>query len=79
MEHRKFDHLYRLTKREIEILRLLAKGLSNQQIAGQLCLTIRTVKFHTGNIYSKLGFKGRSQAIAWVWQQHGEIHSLSIE
>lgn len=67
MKHRKLEHLYKLTKREIETLSLLAKGWSNQQIADKLCLTIRTVKFHTGNIYSKLGIKSRSQAIVWVW------------
>jgi ATP/maltotriose-dependent transcriptional regulator MalT len=53
-----------LSVRECEVLRLLAEGLSNQQIAGQLYLSIRTVKFHTGNIYSKLGVKSRTEAIA---------------
>jgi LuxR family transcriptional regulator, maltose regulon positive regulatory protein len=53
-----------LSERECEVLGLLAEGLSNQQIAGRLYLSIRTVKFHTGNIYSKLGVKSRTEAIA---------------
>jgi LuxR family transcriptional regulator, maltose regulon positive regulatory protein len=54
----------RLSERECEVLHLLAEGLSNQQIAGRLYLSIRTVKFHTGNIYSKLGVTRRTEAIA---------------
>jgi LuxR family maltose regulon positive regulatory protein len=53
-----------LSQREIEVLRLLAEGLSNQEIAGRLYLSVRTVKFHTGNIYSKLGVKRRTEAVA---------------
>jgi LuxR family maltose regulon positive regulatory protein len=53
-----------LSERECEVLRLLAEGLSNQQIAGRLYLSVRTIKFHTGNIYSKLGVKRRTEAIA---------------
>jgi LuxR family maltose regulon positive regulatory protein len=52
-----------LSERECEVLRLLAEGLSNNQIAGRLYLTVRTVKFHTGNIYRKLGVKRRTEAI----------------
>jgi ATP/maltotriose-dependent transcriptional regulator MalT len=39
-------------------------GLTNQEIANQLYLSLRTVKFHTGNIYQKLRIKYRAQAIA---------------
>lgn len=53
-----------LSERECEVLRLLVDGLSNQQIAGRLYLSVRTIKFHTGNIYSKLGVKRRTEAIA---------------
>lgn len=73
---RKMDYPYRLTNREIEILQLLAEGWSNKQIAGELCLTVRTVKFHTGNIYKRLGMNSRSEAIVWVWR-HRETPSLS--
>jgi LuxR family maltose regulon positive regulatory protein len=53
-----------LSERECEVLHLLAEGLSNNQIAGRLYLTVRTVKFHTGNIYRKLGVTRRTGAIA---------------
>jgi LuxR family maltose regulon positive regulatory protein len=53
-----------LSQRELEVMRLLADGLSNQQIAARLYLSLRTVKFHTGNIYSKLGVKSRTEAVA---------------
>jgi ATP/maltotriose-dependent transcriptional regulator MalT len=47
-----------LTPRETEILRLLARGLSNQQIADELVLSVRTVERHIGNVYGKLGVTG---------------------
>ncbi|TYQ13207.1 UNVERIFIED_CONTAM: LuxR family maltose regulon positive regulatory protein [Acetivibrio alkalicellulosi] len=53
-----------LTKREIEILELISEGMSNQAICQKLYLSLGTVKWHTSNIYSKLGVRGRTQAIA---------------
>ena len=58
-----------MTNREIELLKLLAEGLSNQQIADQLCITVRTVKFHTNKIYIKLMVRSRAEAIASIWKQ----------
>lgn len=52
-----------LTRREGEILRLLAAGLTNGEIAGTLFISAETVKKHTGNIYSKLGVRGRTEAV----------------
>ena len=52
-----------LSDREIEILRLAAKGLSNKQIASQLCLSARTVQAHLGNIFNKLGVGSRTEAV----------------
>jgi ATP/maltotriose-dependent transcriptional regulator MalT len=52
-----------LTDRELDVLRLLAEGLSNRDIADQLVLSVGTVKVHTRNIYSKLGVGSRTQAI----------------
>jgi LuxR family maltose regulon positive regulatory protein len=51
-----------LSKRELEVLRLLAAGLSNQEIAEQLVLAVGTVKKYTHNIYGKLGVHNRTAA-----------------
>lgn len=60
----------RLTAREQEVLGLMAGGISNDEIAGELSLTIGTVKNHVSNIYLKLGVRSRAEAVAWAWQ-HG--------
>lgn len=64
--------LNQLTEREHQILLLVARGRNNKQIADTLHLSVRTIKFHTGNIYSKLGVKSRSEAIVWAWE-HVEV------
>jgi LuxR family maltose regulon positive regulatory protein len=53
-----------LTTREVEVLKLIENGFSNQDIAGQLVISIPTVKRHITNIYGKLGVKSRTQAVA---------------
>jgi ATP/maltotriose-dependent transcriptional regulator MalT len=53
-----------LTERELEILRLIATGLSNQAIADQLFLALGTVRWYAHDIYSKLGVGSRTQAVA---------------
>ena len=58
------DLVEQLTPREMEVLKLLASGDSNQTIADKLVITVRTVKKHTGNIYGKLGASSRIQAVA---------------
>jgi len=53
-----------LSKRELQVLRLIAEGLSNQEIAARLVLSLNTVKGHTRKIYGKLGVNSRTQAVA---------------
>ncbi len=53
-----------LSARETEVLSLIATGQSNQEIAGQLCLALNTVKRHAYNIYAKLEAKNRTQAVS---------------
>lgn len=52
-----------LSEREIEVLQLIAEGLTNPEIATRLYLSLNTIKAHTRNIYSKLGVNNRTQAV----------------
>ena len=60
-----------LTARELEILRLVAGGLSNARIAAKLWVTEQTVKFHLSNVYRKLGVGNRTEA-----SHHAHVHGL---
>jgi LuxR family maltose regulon positive regulatory protein len=51
-----------LSERELEVLQLIAEGLTNQEIASRLFLSLNTIKVHTRNIYGKLGVNNRMQA-----------------
>jgi LuxR family maltose regulon positive regulatory protein len=53
-----------LSERELDVLRLIAEGLSNGEIAGKLYISLSTVKGHTANIFGKLSVKKRTQAVA---------------
>jgi LuxR family maltose regulon positive regulatory protein len=53
-----------LSEREIEVLQLIAEGLTNQEIASRLYLSLNTVKTHASNIYGKFGVRSRTQAVA---------------
>jgi LuxR family maltose regulon positive regulatory protein len=53
-----------LSDREKEVLQLIAEGLTNQEVANRLYLSLHTVKVHARNIYGKLGVKNRTQAVA---------------
>lgn len=70
-ERRASDHDAGLTKRELEILRLMAGGAPNGVIAGELWVTEQTVKFHLSNIYRKLGVRNRTEAA-----HYAHVHGL---
>ncbi len=60
----------RLTARELEVLRLVASGRSNREIAQQLVLSLRTVERHINNLYAKIGARGKADATAYAFR-HG--------
>jgi LuxR family maltose regulon positive regulatory protein len=53
-----------LSERELEVLSLIAEGLSNPEVAERLYLSTNTVRVHTSNIYAKLGVHGRMAAVS---------------
>lgn len=59
-----------LTNRELEVLQLITKGYSNQTIADELFITLKTVKTHVSNILSKLEVVDRTQATIYAFQNH---------
>ena len=65
-----------LTRRELEILRLVAEGHSNAHLARMLWVTEQTVKFHLSNIYRKLDVANRTEASRWA-QMHGLLDGRS--
>lgn len=58
-----------LTEREVEVLKLVAQGLSNQEIADRLIISERTVRTHVGNILDKLHLANRTQAALYAFRE----------
>ncbi len=63
------DDQVHLTRAELDVLRLLAKGQRNKEIAGELYISVNTVKSHVASIFRKLRVKNRSQAVRYVFNQ----------
>jgi DNA-binding NarL/FixJ family response regulator len=59
-----------LTSREVEVLRLVAQGLTNDQVANQLIISSRTVDTHLTSIYGKIGVSSRSAATRYAMEHH---------
>jgi DNA-binding NarL/FixJ family response regulator len=67
-----------LTKRELEIARLVASGLRNAEVAGQLYLAEKTVAAHLSNIYGKLEVRSRVQLASWLKQNDEDATVASV-
>lgn len=61
-----------LTPREIDVLRYIAQGYTNRQIADELCISVRTVESHRANLTAKLGLRGRVELVRYA-REHGLI------
>ncbi len=59
-----------LSAREVEVLRLVASGMTNAEVAKDLFLSSRTVDWHMGSVYRKLGFHSRTEATRFA-TEHG--------
>ena len=70
-----------LTEREAQVLRMVASGDTNREVAEELILSIRTMERHIGNIYSKIGARGRADATVFasptVWSRAAD-NRLSV-
>lgn len=66
------------TKREMDVIHLLATGLSNRVIAGVLCVSEHAVRFHLRNIYEKTGVHSRGELIVWAIEKRSESNESVI-
>ncbi|WP_219471801.1 response regulator [Nonomuraea rhizosphaerae] len=57
-----------LTDRELDVVRLVARGRTNQEVAGELFVSLSTVKTHLGSIQGKLSVRNRVEIAAWAWE-----------
>ena len=58
-----------LSERELEVLKLIADGMSNAEMAAKLVLSEKTIKGHVSNILSKLHLADRTQAAVYAWRE----------
>jgi DNA-binding NarL/FixJ family response regulator len=57
-----------LSPREVDVVKLVARGLTNAEIATQLFISVGTVKTHLGSVQTKLGLRNRVETAAWAWE-----------
>ncbi|WP_026411839.1 response regulator [Actinomadura oligospora] len=57
-----------LTDRELEVVRAVARGRTNQEVAAELFISLSTVKGHMASVQSKLGLRNRVEIVAWAWE-----------
>jgi DNA-binding NarL/FixJ family response regulator len=57
-----------LTDRELDVVKLVARGRTNEEIAGELFVSLSTVKTHLGSLYRKLDTRNRVETAAWAWE-----------
>jgi DNA-binding NarL/FixJ family response regulator len=58
-----------LSPREVDVVKLVARGLTNAEIATQLFISVGTVKTHLGSVQTKLGLRNRVETAAWAWER----------
>ncbi|MEV4172045.1 response regulator transcription factor [Nonomuraea sp. NPDC049709] len=58
-----------LSEREKEVVRAVARGSTNQEIAAELCISLSTVKGHVSAVQAKLGMRNRVEVTAWAWER----------
>jgi DNA-binding NarL/FixJ family response regulator len=58
-----------LSPRELDVVKLVARGLTNAEIAQQLFISVGTVKTHLGSVQTKLGLRNRVETAAWAWER----------
>ncbi|WP_131739976.1 response regulator [Actinomadura roseirufa] len=57
-----------LTERELEVVRAVARGRTNQEVAADLFISLSTVKGHMASVQAKLGMRNRVEVVAWAWE-----------
>jgi DNA-binding CsgD family transcriptional regulator len=62
-----------LSPREAQVMQLMTEGLTNQQIAGRLCVTVHAVKFHLASIYRKFEVHNRTEAVVAFLEANGAL------
>jgi DNA-binding NarL/FixJ family response regulator len=73
------DPLSLLSEREVEVLELAARGVTNAELAAQLEITVHTVKFHLASVYRKLGVANRTEAVAVFFRAQARAATRGAE